>query len=226
MKWFKHDTDCDRSEGLTSLICEFGWAGYGRWFRLLEIVASKMDGSDRCWAEYPTKEWRQLLGLKQKKLSLFLKQTENKLKTKVVTYDNIIRIEVPNLLIKRDYYSSKFKHCSNNVLDKKEEVRSKKKEVRRKTNTKGAGKPAVDSFSLNGKSDQFKIAWRGFLSAREKKRKPATERAQFLLLAKLEKLSKNESTQIDIIDQSTIESWSSFYALKQDRGNPKNAIIV
>ena len=65
MKWFKHDSDAFTSEGVEILIDEFGFAGYGRWNRLLEIVAFKMDETDRCWVEYPVSKWCSLLGLKQ-----------------------------------------------------------------------------------------------------------------------------------------------------------------
>lgn len=94
------------SEGIDALISAEGFAGYGRWMRLLEIVAFKMDKSERCYAEFSMQKWCQLLGLKQKKLSSFLELTKNQLKTKVVCSENIIRIEIPNLLKKRDNYTS------------------------------------------------------------------------------------------------------------------------
>ena len=107
MKWFKHDTDADRSEGISFLVDQEGFAGKGRWYTLLEIVASKMDKTDLCSVEYPVSKWCSLLGLKQKKLKTFLELTENKLKTKVVYSGNIIRIEIPNLLKKRDSHNKK-----------------------------------------------------------------------------------------------------------------------
>lgn len=128
MKWFKHDTDCDHSEGLSYLIDHEGFAGYGRWFRLLEIVADKIDSTDKCYVEYSTQKWCSLLGLKQKKLKTFLELTENKLKTKVVYSENIIKIEIPNLLKKRDDYSRKSGHSPEKVTPryKKKEIRNKK----------------------------------------------------------------------------------------------------
>ena len=64
-----------------------------------------MDESDRCHVEYSVQKWCRLLGLKQKKLTLFLELIKNELKTKVVYSENIIRIEIPNLLKKRDNYT-------------------------------------------------------------------------------------------------------------------------
>jgi len=132
MKWFKHDTDCDRSEGLSFLIDQEGFSGYGRWFRLLEIVAEKMDKTDRCHAEYSIQKWCSLLGLKQKKLISFLELTENKLKTKVFSYENIIKIEIPNLLNKRDNYTKDFQETSKKLPSKnkikKEDTETDKEE--------------------------------------------------------------------------------------------------
>ena len=105
MKWFKHDADAFLSEGVDALIDAEGFAGYGRWNRILEIVSFKMDETDRCHAEYSIQKWCRLLGLKQKKLISFLELTEKQLKTKVVHSENIIRIEIPNLLKKRDNYT-------------------------------------------------------------------------------------------------------------------------
>ena len=105
MKWFKHDTDALLSEGVDALIDAEGFAGYGRWNRILEIVAFKMDETDRCHVEYSIQKWCRLLGLKQKKLTLFLELIKNEMKTKVVHSENIIRIEIPNLLKKRDNYT-------------------------------------------------------------------------------------------------------------------------
>jgi len=107
MLWFKHFTDCDRSEGLSFLIDEFGFEGYGRWFRLLEIVAEKMDKTDRCHAEYSESKWCSLLLCNRKKLNSFLVITEFKLKTNITRTGNIIKIEIPNLLKKRDEYTKR-----------------------------------------------------------------------------------------------------------------------
>ena len=135
MKWFKHDTDAFLSEGVDALIDAEGFAGYGRWNRILEIVAFKMDETGRCHAEYSSKKWCRLLGLKQKKLILFLELTEKELKTKVVHSENIIRIEIPNLLKKRDNHTKNLQVKSKPLVSKIKEVdkdkdKDKKKEKR------------------------------------------------------------------------------------------------
>jgi len=113
MKWLKHETDAMDSEKLKMLIHEFGFEGYGWFWRIMEIVAKKMDGTDRCHYEQPVSEWCLNLKVKQKKLRLFLELTELLTITKVVYSSNKLRIELPNLLKKRDNYSKYYKDSVN-----------------------------------------------------------------------------------------------------------------
>ena len=46
MKWFKHETDVIHSEKMAKLIEEFGFEGYGRYWRIMEIIAERMDETD------------------------------------------------------------------------------------------------------------------------------------------------------------------------------------
>lgn len=57
MRWFRHYTDGYKSEGLTALSSRLGMAAIGRWYTLLELVAEKMDESDRCHIQYPLSWW-------------------------------------------------------------------------------------------------------------------------------------------------------------------------
>jgi len=122
IKWFKHDSDAFTSEGVEALIDAEGFSGYGRWCRLLEIVAFKMDETDRCGVEYPIQKWCSLLKLKQKKLISFLEVTQNQLKTKVTRVDNQITIEIPNLLKKRDKYSNDLRKKGKLLTSREVEV--------------------------------------------------------------------------------------------------------
>lgn len=143
------------SEGIDALITAEGFAGYGRWMRLLEIVAFKMDKTERCHAEFTAQKWCQLLGLKQKKLSSFLKLTENQLRTKVVCFENIIRIEIPNLLKKRDNYSAHYEVTTKRLpsidVDVEKDV-DKDKDL--KTETVGASKKPTRSKPAQKVSDE------------------------------------------------------------------------
>jgi len=66
------------------------------------------------------------------------------------------------------------------------------------------------------KSDIFKKTWKDFKAMRTKIRKPMTERAEELLLNKLDKLSNDEEEQIAILNQSIMFSWRGVFPLKGD----------
>lgn len=63
--------------------------------------------------------------------------------------------------------------------------------------------------------EDFKKALDGFVEMRNKIKKPLTERGIQLALTKLNSLSKDKNTQIEIINNSVMNSWQSFYPLKQ-----------
>jgi hypothetical protein len=77
---------------------------------------------------------------------------------------------------------------------------------------------------VEGRSDAFKEAWRGFVDMRKASKKPMTERAAQMILKKLDKLSGgDEATQIAILDKSVVKCWSDVYELKDQYGAPKQS---
>ena len=113
MKWFKHETDSMDSEKMKALIHEFGFEGYGWFWRIMEIVAKKMDETGRCHYEQPVSEWCTNLKVKRKKLGLFLELIQFQTNIKVVSSENKLRIEIPNLLKKRDNYTKNLQVTDN-----------------------------------------------------------------------------------------------------------------
>jgi len=105
VKWFKHDTDASRSESLKKIEYEFGMWGYAAWFKLLERVAEKMDHTNRCHAEYPLKEWAKILNTKADLADRFLTFVEHLGNICRTNENQMLRIEIPNLLQKKDNYS-------------------------------------------------------------------------------------------------------------------------
>lgn len=68
----------------------------------------------------------------------------------------------------------------------------------------------------NNKSKGFNEALDAFAEMRKTIKKPLTEKAEKMILNKLEELSNDEETQIKILDQSTINCWQSVYPLKEE----------
>jgi|GEM_PF-6348042 len=118
MKWFKHETDSIHSEKLTRLKNEFGFEGYGRYWRIMELVAERMDGSNRCHIELPEKEWLRLLSIRRQSFNYYLTVIRLLFDSWRITTDNetqLIRIEIPNLLGKRDNYTSDLQASSKKL---------------------------------------------------------------------------------------------------------------
>ena len=209
MKWYKHDTDAFMSEGIDALMDAEGFAGYGRWTRILEIVALKMDETSRCHAEYSIKKWCRLLGLKQKKLISFLELTENQLKTKVVYSENIIRIEIPNLLKKRDNYTKHLQVPKKPLVSKDRDKEVDRDKEKKKTKKK------KDVWIL---PDGIKYeVWERFEKHRSKmsKKSQLTDDARTL---NAEVLSKSLGDQEEIVNASIKSGWTGLFPLKKGIG--------
>lgn len=113
MKWFKHETDSMDSEKMKMIIYEFGFEGYGWFWRIMEIIAKQMDETGRCHYDQPVSEWCGNLKVKQRKLRKFLELTTLQSITKAVYSENKLRIEIPNLLKKRDNYTKHLQVADN-----------------------------------------------------------------------------------------------------------------
>lgn len=100
---------------MDALIERFGFAGYGRWFRILETIGSKMDESDRCHVEYSIRKWCEILRMRPQQLSNFcaeLEQIMNKncassAQVQLTLDSKTLQVRIPNMLKIRDEYSKK-----------------------------------------------------------------------------------------------------------------------
>lgn len=115
MRWFKHMTDASDDEFLVQLESEFGLEGYARWWKLLEAVASHMDGTKRTSAAYPWSKWCLILRAKREKLGRFLEHLANQHRINLKQTGDILEISVPKLLKFRDEYSRKSGHSPDKV---------------------------------------------------------------------------------------------------------------
>ena len=163
MKWFKHEVDAIHSEKLTRLKSEFGFEGYGRYWRIMEIVAERMDGSNRCHAELPEKEWLNLLSIRRPLFDRYLVVIGLLFDSWRITSDKeklLIRIEIPNLLDKRDNYTTNLqatnKKLANRSRSRKEEyIETVSQETfSKKTAGKSTANPDV-KMAIDHYSDEY-----------------------------------------------------------------------
>lgn len=69
----------------------------------------------------------------------------------------------------------------------------------------------------------FDKALKEFKTMRSKIRKPLTERAEKLIMTKLQKLAgDNEKKKIQILEQSIVNSWTDVYPLRTDNNKPQD----
>lgn len=134
MRWFKHFCDTQNSESLDALIERFGFAGYGRWFRILEAIGSKMDGSDRCHLELSVRRWCEILRLRPAQLREFCEATQqimnkncaDNAKVVLEVCSDTARFTVPNLLKIRDEYTSRIGSESGETTPQRQSKRESK----------------------------------------------------------------------------------------------------
>lgn len=118
---------------------------------------------------------------------------------------------------------TRLKHESNTsqtqvkqkVTNIKEELTTKNKELRIKKNKTSSAKITDLLKKFCGENAELMAALTGWVEMRKKIKKPLTDRAVNLNLKKLYKLSKgNEQAMIEIVNQSTMNSWQGFFPLK------------
>ena len=105
MKWFHHDADIRHKESITKLKEEFGFEGIGRYWTICEIIAEQMDFTEKCFAEFPEKKWLSELAIRRPLFSRYLVVIGQLFDNRVITNGSLIRIEMPNLLEKKDNHT-------------------------------------------------------------------------------------------------------------------------
>lgn len=73
-------------------------------------------------------------------------------------------------------------------------------------------------------SPEFAEALEAFAEMRKKIRKPLTEKAKQMVLKKLSSLAEDEGTQIEILNQSTMNSWQGVFPLPTQTGKEKKGL--
>lgn len=138
------------------------------------------------------------------------KVVENKLLKILTTGDEkIAQLDVENF----DNYTS----TNTNIINKN-------KNLKKKINNKGTlsgGKPTLESI-VSAQTVELQEPLRDFIEMRKTIKKPITPRGLTLAINTLYGLSQSTSEQIEIINQSIVHSWQSFYSLKSESGGQRN----
>lgn len=129
MRWFKHMTSSADDEKLSRLMDTCGLAGYGFFWRVLELIAAQVDDSGKNFAAYSKRTWCMKLAINHQTWSkmiasceqagLFIVSTEGLGDSKAearrglddsngrASSDQVIRVESPNILKFRDEWTER-----------------------------------------------------------------------------------------------------------------------
>ncbi len=150
MRWFKHISNAAQDEKLALLQAECGLEGYGFFWRVLELIAIQMDGSERNYCHYPEKVWRQFLGLSPKNFRKILGFCSDFEIFTVSEEAGGIRIASSNLLKYRDEWSRKKARFSGEapvlLLPKEQNTDNRDKEKGKGVEVLGGAHPQWPAF--------------------------------------------------------------------------------
>ena len=126
MKWFKHMVSSYDDEKLSAIIDELGMEGYGFYWRMLEIVAEKLDAKGETYCQFSAKKWGNFFQFSPKKFQKFVRILAEKRLIFVETTEKLIKVDIPNLLKYQDNYQKNLqaanKKVSPRLKNKEEEV--------------------------------------------------------------------------------------------------------
>lgn len=144
MRWFKHYGNAHQSNDLTIIEAEFGMAGYGRYWLLLELMCGKFDGENDTRFIFNYRQIKKRLGLyHDNRARIFFECLNNLPLMSCVIKNNLLIIEsdILSRLQGRDYKKARSK-TQQTAPKNKEKDKEKDKE---KNNKKSA---CVDSQKL------------------------------------------------------------------------------
>ncbi len=107
MRWFKHMTLSFNDEKLSAVVDELGMEGYGFWWRILEVVAEKMDENGEYSVSFSPKKWGNFFGFSAKEFENFARIFQKNRIFDVEFSENQVMVSIPNLLKYRDEWSRK-----------------------------------------------------------------------------------------------------------------------
>ncbi|MDT8419362.1 MAG: hypothetical protein RQ754_02935 [Desulfuromonadales bacterium] len=160
MRWFKHIATTHQAEDGAAIIDTMGAEGYGVWWIILEVIASQMDSTDKCSANYSAKKWGSFCGFSAKRFQKFAEKLAEFSSISVKETGEFLEIECPNLLKYRDEYSKKSGQAPEKVRTKIQRQKQKQKQSTEKNKNLSSGKPADEYFGLESVTDQDLKDWK------------------------------------------------------------------
>lgn len=107
MRWFKHMTSSAGDEKLSAIQDQCGLAGYGFFWRVLELIGAQVDESGKNFCAYPKRVWCNKLAINHQTWSKMIASCQQAGVFIVSETEQGIRVESPNILKYRDEYTER-----------------------------------------------------------------------------------------------------------------------
>lgn len=118
MKWFKHMSNAKDDDFIEWLEDNYGFEGYGRWWRILECIASSMEKNRMVpEAVHTWTKWQRFLRGKRSQLLDYLLAIQLRGKIKLEYNELVLKITCPKMLKMRDEYARKSGHYPDEYPD-------------------------------------------------------------------------------------------------------------
>ena len=115
MLWFRHLSHASDDEKLSRLIEIHGLKGYGFYWRLIEIISSQMDESDKFSCSYSVQKWAKNVDLRPTSFNRMLETCTKLNLFSIETREELLTINCPTLLRMRDEYTKRRGREKENV---------------------------------------------------------------------------------------------------------------
>lgn len=222
--YFPHFYNAQHDPKISMVRLEFGWEGYGIFFAILEKLRSCTNYK---WSSQA-----------KAGLQASLSDASTPLETVIKVYDKLV---IEKLIIEDEnwIYSAKLIEFMKEKDDRIQRLRDAgakggksrslaqamlkpsssnpqaRKERKQKGNISIVGEKKIVFFIEHLKNESFLKTFNEFLEMRNKINKPATQKAQELVLKVLEKVSLE--TAVLMLNQSIVNNWRDVYPLNQNK---------
>lgn len=117
MKWFKHYSDASLDNKICSLEDEFGYVGYGVYWKIIEICAMQWDGKSDTTFSINRKKMKSLLNINYMKTESILSLCSVLKLFNVVITEKSYEINIPKLLDIKDNHTRNLQVSGNKVTE-------------------------------------------------------------------------------------------------------------
>jgi len=209
MKWFKHISDSLDDPFIQDLMDDFGSDGYLVFFGMLEILSREFKVESPGKVELSRNYIRRKLRLSWHKCSTILKFCEKNRRFFITENGDKIDINCPKLKDMCDDWTQRQLRSYSEVTPKKPRLEEEVEEE--EDNNKKKKKPVSDLVL----PDWLDInLWKEFKKHRTKLKKPMTEKAEEILIAKLSHLKEQGHNPKQLLITSIERGWQTVYEPK------------